>query len=288
MTSSQAIALLSLLCIILPFHASAWIAGASTGYAISSSLTVNGTVSVINNAVVTDLLASILQLQAQLTKTPTVQTFSTPGSGNYITPSPSPLYIRVRLVGGGGGGSGSGTAGVDDLGGSSTSGVAGQGTTFGMLIASGGRGAYLASGGGVGGAGGNASVGSGAFGMAWAGSSGGGSGAQTASVINLIGGMGGCSPFGGAGSSSYDGGPVAGTPNSGSGGGGGQAGAFSGLLGGGGGGAGGFVDAIVTQPSMAYPFTVGGGGNGGAIGQGDVDPGAAGGSGIIIVEELYH
>jgi len=216
-------------------------------------------------------VTSAIQTQINTLHTvPTVQKFTT-GTGTYTTPA-GVLFIRVRMVGGGGGGAGSGAgAGAGGDGGNTT-----FGTT--LLIANGGKGGPTAATGGVGG---TASLGA-AIGIANTGG-GGGSSASTLSGLQVQGGFGGVSPFGGAGVCSYTTGEgVAGVTNTGSGGG-GAYGAVS-TVSPSGGGAGGYVDAIITSPGASYSYAVGAAGAAGAGAAG----GGAGGSGIIIVEEYYQ
>lgn len=209
---------------------------------------------------------------------PTFQIFSS-GSGTYTLPSSprSPLYIHVRIVGGGGGGQGSGTSG-------SGNGGTGGNTTFGtsLLTSNGGVGGGVGS---VGGIGGTASVSAPAVGIALQGGSGAGGG-NTLAAQQVSGGMGGVSPFGGAGQgvqSSFSGGSA--ITNSGSGGGGGLA-PVSGTFGAGGGAAG-YVDAFISSPSSTYSYAVGAAGSAGTLGIGG-GAGGAGGSGLIVVEEYYQ
>jgi hypothetical protein len=228
---------------------------------------------------------SLVQGNATICKVPTVQKF-TSGSGTYTTPSsPTPVYIRVRMVGGGGGGAGSGGT-------TGTAATDGGNSTFGssLLTANGGtHGGF----GNAGGGGGTASLGSGPVGVATTGGDGQGYSLFTTPANNAssIGGMGGSSPFGGAGAGGSDrltG--VAAKTNSGSGGGGagGCVGAST-YTTGSGGGAGGFVDAVIASPAASYSYAVGAAGSGGAAGTSP--SGSAGGNGaagIIIVEEFYQ
>lgn len=188
----------------------------------------------------------------------------------------APLYLKAKMVGaggGGGGGNGTGTGG------------AGAATTFGtsLLTANGGNPGGPANNGFP--TGGTVTINSPAVSIvALQGADGGAAGA-TAGGQNLNGAMGGSSPFGGAGASGpgasgTPGNAGAGIANSGSGGGGGGSG--SGNFGGGGGGAaGGYIEAMIPSPSTTYSFSIGAGGSGG-------NNGAAGGSGIVIIEEHYQ
>lgn len=195
------------------------------------------------------------------------RTTLTSGSGTYNTPT-NCKYIKVRMVGGGAGGAGGfGT-------GTGTGGNGGS-TTFGSLTANGGTGGvYGASSGGAGGT--AASIPSGWSGFSVAGGSGSG-------AAYWSGGCGGSSAFGGAGGAGWSSGTgfsgIAGALNTGSGGGGG--GGNSGT-GGSGGGAGAYIEVISTSLLSSYSYSVG---TGGAAGS---SVGAAGGSGVIIVEEYYQ
>lgn len=202
---------------------------------------------------------------------PTVQTFTSPGSGTYNRPTLAPLYIRVKMIGGGGGGAGGGTTGY-------AAGGAGGNTEFGTAVAGGGGGGVVF--GGVG----QASAAGGTNTVFGAGStliinqigSGGGSG----TTANLGPFQGGTGPFGGAG-----GGAQSGAPNSGSGGGGGG-GTTSGASAGGSGASGGYLEFFINNPSSSYGLAIGGEGSAGGGGT-DGSNGGSGGSGYIIVEEYY-
>lgn len=74
-----------------------------------------------------------------------------------------------------------------------------------------------------------------------------------------------------------------GAPNSGSGGGSSWCNGCSPATGMGG-GAGEYVEIIISNPAASYTYTVGAGGAGGPAAS---YPGAPGGSGVIIVDELY-
>jgi hypothetical protein len=200
--------------------------------------------------------------------------------GTYTTPA-NVKYLRVRMMGGGGGGAPSGTASFGAV-------TAGGSTYFGanLLVANGGFGAV---GGNTNGAvGGSASLGTGPIGIAFTGTPGGGCGAQNTTGTQVSGGMGGVSPFGGAGTSGPAGGPGgSAVANSGSGGGGAGTSNTAGAFGGAGGGAGGFVDAIITNPAVSYPYLVAALGGGGSAGTSGF-AGGNGGTGIIVVEEYYQ
>lgn len=183
------------------------------------------------------------------------------------------LYIKVTMVGGGGGGAAVNT----------NNGTAGTLSAFGanLLIANGGTEGINNS--GLGGVGGTASVSSPATKL-WAvsGSDGGHGQSLSAVTVELSGGDGGCSYFGGAGAGGGDSNGIAAKTNSGSGGGGG---ATVSANTGGGGGSGGALQAIIANPSASYPYIVGAKGVGGTAGG---HAGGAGGEGQIIVEEFYQ
>lgn len=196
----------------------------------------------------------------------------------------APSYIRVRMVGGGGGGSGGGTTSTGGSGG------AGGNTTFGttLLVANGGSAPATAI--YYGGAGGSASLGTGPIGVAFSGAYGGTGSYEGGNTVSIAGGMGGISPFGGAGIGDTNGsGAHSAIANTGSGGGGGGASNVgnSSTASGGGGGAGGYVDAIIIAPSTSYSYAVGAAGTAGAAGTNGF-AGSAGGSGLILVEEYYQ
>jgi hypothetical protein len=209
---------------------------------------------------------------------PTIQKFLT-GSGTYTTPG-GVSYIKVKMVGGGGGGAGSGTSA------SGGDGSDGNDTTFGtsLLVAGGGIGAQ--GGPAYGGLGGASSLGTGPIGIALTGGGGAGSMDNSTSGARLIGGIGGSSALGGAGTTQYEADGLDGVANTGGGGGGGGVGGASLNISGGGGGSGGYVEAIITSPSASYSYSVGAGGSGGAAGTSGYI-GGDGGSGIIVVEEYY-
>lgn len=205
--------------------------------------------------------------------------------GTYTVPSSprTPLYLKIKMVGGGGGGSGSGTA-------SGSSATAGATSYFGAnLLSGGGGGAGIWQ--GSGGAGGAASLGTGPSGLALSGGS--GNGPNFNVIVNSNepnGGSGGNSVFGGGGGG---GGPagvgLAGGANTGGGGGGGGAPNLANVWSGTGGGAGGSVDALIVPSAATYPILIGTGGIAGTAGSGaNSQPGGAGGSGNIDVEEYYQ
>lgn len=192
---------------------------------------------------------------------PTRQTFLS-GSGTYTTPAGA-RQLRVRCIGAGGGGGGSGGAG----------GTGGTSSFNSIGATGGGGGAATSTGtGGVGGTGG-----SGSASLRLAGGDGGGGHSDSAS--QSFGGIGGSSAFGGAGRGGVRVAGVAGRANTG--GGGGGFGATGGNLGAGGGGAGEYIEININNPSATYAYAVGAAGAAGAT------DGVSGGSGIVIVEEIY-
>jgi hypothetical protein len=248
------------------------------------------TITVNNKGLVTSVSSSSLNLtEFKATTVSAVTTgshssnFSASGSGTYTVPSGA-SYIRVRMVGGGGGGAGSGSS-------AGSAAVSGGTTSFGpsLLVAGGGAAAPSISATANGGAGGTASIGSGASGISFSGQPGGsGIYASLGNDDNFPGGSGGATPFGGAGSGQFSAaaGPSA-AANTGSGGGGGGDNIVSYATSGGGGGAGGFVDAIVSvTPGQTFAYQVGGGGAGGGAG-GSGFVGGSGAGGQIVIEEVY-
>jgi hypothetical protein len=204
---------------------------------------------------------------------PTVQTFTTAGSGTYTRPTgPTPLYIKVSMVGAGGGGNGTGTSGATD-------GANGGNTTFGtsLLTANGGVAGTATGGGGAGGtaSGGNINM-TGSDGYS-----------RASNAVSNFGGNGASSYYGGGGMGGNNA-PTAGASgkvNSGSGGGGAGSGVASNA--GSGGGAGGYCQKIITSPSSTYSYVLGAGGSGGSAGTSG-QAGGGGADGFIIVEEFYQ
>jgi hypothetical protein len=205
-------------------------------------------------------------------------TVYTSSSGTYTTPSyAKSLYIK--MVGGGGGGM------CSDSAGGPAAGTTGGTTTFGtsLLTCNGG------SGGSYNGTnpGGTATINSPAVGAAIKGSAGASPGiGYNTTLTYLSGGMGGCSPFGGAGQGHWAANP--GQPaavNSGSGGGGAGVAAVAAIPGGGG-GSGGYIEAYITSPSATYSYAIGAGGAGAAAGTNGY-AGGNGGSGVIIVVAYF-
>ena len=207
-------------------------------------------------------------------------TVYTSGSGTYTVPT-NARYLQVRMVGGGGGGGGGSTAS------NGTAGVAGGATTFGssLLTANGGSGGGVA-GGGSGGAGGTATIGAGASGVALSGGIGTGNQSNAPSAYTSTA-PGGQSAFGGG----AGGGPSnttgqAGATNTGGGGSGGMTTTASGGVCGAGGGAGGYIDAYITTLSSTYSYAIGAAGTGGAGGTNGY-VGGAGGSGVIYITAYF-
>ena len=179
----------------------------------------------------------------------------------------------------------------------------GAGTSVGGTVANGGANAWFgtvgntnlwqcqAGNGGAsigGGLGGGTSANNGGIWFGQTGSSGGGSSTE----VNIQGGDGGCSPFGGAGGGGGQGGRNPGalgttmdaTPSSGSGGGGSGWTSSGANAGGGGGGSGGYLEAYITSLANTYNYAVPQYTNGPQNGS---FTGGAGGSGQIIIEEHY-
>jgi hypothetical protein len=202
----------------------------------------------------------------------------TSGSGTYTVPTGT-RYLMVEMVGGGGGGMCS-----DSSGGPAAGGTGGT-TTFGTSL--------LTCNGGVGGSyngtnpGGTATINSPASGDSVTGSAGASpSIGFNTSLTYISGGMGGCSPFGGAGQGHWAANP--GQPaavNSGSGGGGAGVAAVAAIPGGGG-GSGGYIKAYITSPSSTYAYSIGAGGTGANAGVNGY-AGGAGGSGVVIVTAFF-
>lgn len=198
-----------------------------------------------------------------------------------------PICLVVEMVGGGGGGGGAAQNG----GGGGTGGTGGN-TTFGtsLLTANGGVGGTQT--GGQGGSGGTATISAPALGTGLQGAHGDDSGGGVSTTnLQVSGGRGGQTPFGGAGwgaaSSSLSGGNA--ITNTGSGGGGAGYSTASATLGysGAGGGAGGYIKALIQNPSTTYSYSIGTDGTGGTSGTGG-QAGGNGGSGIVIVEERFQ
>lgn len=231
---------------------------------------------------------SIPTWSSPTSQVPTIQRFTTStgaGSTGTYTPPANVKWIRVKMVGGGGGGAGSSITAV----------VPGSGGTLTSL----GSAAFLIANGGSGGTDGPSSGGSVSFGapavisVSLQGGPGGGNGFDGGVSIQMVGGMGGSSPFGGAGASGGHPGTgvnsgAAAIANSGGGGGGGGNGATANTFCGGGGAAGAYIEAIIAAPT-SYPYVIGQGGVGGVAGGGGggVAAGGNGGSGVLIVEEYY-
>lgn len=207
-------------------------------------------------------------------KTPTI-TRITSGSGTYTVP-PGATTLRVKMTGGGGGANGnSGT--------SCTSGSNGASTTFGNATAIQGlagatqgacQGQSLSS---------NTNTITGAITIIDSISVCGQGGSSANASAQASGGNGGSNflAIGGAGSARE----ILGSAGR-FGGGGGGTGSFanSTFMGCGGGNSGGYLEFLIPNPSGTFAYTIG---TGGAGGTGARANGAAGGDGIIIVEEYY-
>ncbi len=201
--------------------------------------------------------------------TPTQQVLIT-GTGLTYTPTAGAVHIKVRMIGGGGGGGAQVT----------NAGSAGGTTSFnGITAIGGGGGATAAVAGRTGGIGGTGGAGTAA--LRAPGSPG---GTGTAAGGTVGGGHGAAGIFGGgAGQSAPQGGSAGGgnaVANSGAGGG----GTNNGTNGSGAGGSGEYVE-LAYLPATTYTYTVGASGAGGPAGS---LKGGDGGSGIIIIDEIYY
>lgn len=213
---------------------------------------------------------------------PTYTSLKTVTSGTY-TPPPYCYFLRLRMVGAGGGGAGGGNSAA---GGMSAGGTGGT-TTFGTCFCTGGAGGLWNS---QPVAGGTATIGSGAYGLAIQGGSS-TAGNQISGASNFLNGANGAvSPFGGSGSGSYanQSGNAA-IANSGSGGGGGGTGNTGGgnNVSGGGGAAGGYLDIVISPVGGSYSWTIPAGGTAGTAGSIGGFAGGVGGSGFIEIYEHY-
>lgn len=200
---------------------------------------------------------------------PTRQVLTSGSSATYTTPS-NVRQLRIRMVGGGGGGAGS----SNDF--SAGNGAGGSDTLFNGVHAGGGSGGSEF---GSGGPGGTSSTGTASFRVK--GSYGGYAHPPLSAINSNEAGFGAASALGGG---TMD--MVAASANTGAGGGGHDLGAYSVGSPGGGGGSGEYLELIINSPSASYTYTVGAGGSGGSTGTGG-GAGYAGGSGLIIVDELY-
>jgi hypothetical protein len=257
----------------------------SSGSAITVSpdLTINS----VPNAMVAETLQGFTPTQLTTYSTPNRQILTT--SGSYTTPENSagklPLYLEIEMAGGGGG-----SSGTNDGGSTGTIGGNGTASTFGtsLLVANGGTSSPYGNGGGAG-TGGTASLGTGPIGFAVTGSNGATGGGN---IVNSNGGLGGVTPFGGAGSGGVAQGSPSSTrngqsasPNTGSGAGG--AGGNGSQAATGGGGAGGYIKSIIPNPNSTYTYSIGTGGPAGTAGTSGAT-GGVGGSGVIIVTAHYQ
>lgn len=200
------------------------------------------------------------------TTLPTRQVLTSGTGATYTTPTGA-RQLRIRFVGGGGGGGGA-AAGTGGTGGT---------TTFNSVTAIGGGGGsnYTPAMGGTGGTGGT-----------------GGSAPTTirrqgdhgASPATGMTGTGASSSFGPGGKGvTLNGSNNTGAAAAANTGGGGSGGTNSSNQAGAGGGSGEEVDMVIDNPAATYTYTVGAGGTAGA----DTTNGGAGGSGVIVVEEIY-
>lgn len=224
--------------------------------------------------------AGLKWVASSFTPTAPKVTAYTSGSGTH-TLTGSPLYIIVEMVGAGGGGGGSGSSSANPTGGT------GGNTTFGtsLLTANGGQGGQsnnsVSSGGSV-----TVSAPATAI-VALTGAGGSNPGVMVSTTADMPGGTGASSPFGGAGTATWQSGGGSAVANSGSGGGGGGGKASNPLYGGGAGAAGGYIKAFISSPSASYSYSVGTAGTAGTAGTGGYT-GGAGGSGYIVVTEYYQ
>lgn len=214
--------------------------------------------------------------------TPTIQklVYTDGASKTYSRPS-GVAYLRIKMVGGGGGGGGSGTASA------SSNGTAGINTVFGTsLLQANAGGAGVWNGGG--GAGGSGTITAPAIGSVFQANGGQSFGATlVASALFYPTPLGGSSCFQGVHSgSAYNNVGEAGVTSSGSGGNGGGNNGVTNANSGSAGGGGGCLEAIISNPSATYSYTVGDGGAGGAAGTSGL-AGGKGGSGYIEVTEYY-
>jgi hypothetical protein len=194
----------------------------------------------------------------------------------------APLYMKIRAVGGGGGGAGSGGGGLGGNGGNTTFGTS-------LVTAGGGGGGGISSSGGVGG---TPTLGAGAIAIVPPLIGAAGQTIGNALSSQQIGsGLGGATPFGGAGGligGTFNAEP--GVDNTGSGGG----GALSPIAGsaGSGGGAGAYIEAVILSPSTTstWGWAVGAGGTFGTAGSTPTagGTGGVGGKGAIYLEEYYQ
>jgi hypothetical protein len=263
----------------LAYGQSSWSLGAGT-ITGALSMSSNKITNLANGTAASDA-AAFGQLPPAL-KAPTVQRFSTAGSGTYTTPtSPSPLYLKVRVISGGGGGSGSGSGG-----GAGGNGGNGGTSSFFNMSCSGGSGSTTSVTNSIGGTGGNASAGGGITYIEIQNGTNGSQGINSGSIVSTPGGIGGPSINGGSGISQDGGTGASGLANTGGGGAGGGMGGTT-TVGGGGGGSGAYLEGFITSPAATYSYAVGAGGTAGAAGAG-VFAGGTGGSGLVVVEEFYQ
>jgi hypothetical protein len=219
---------------------------------------------------------SVREVAAVIAATqPTRQVLTTGSSATYTTPV-NCRQLRIRMVGGGGGGGGASASAV-------SAGSAGGDTSFNSITVKGGAGAASAGSSVAGYGGYSTAVGSGSVDLRRIGSAG-GFGFLANSPTGYNGGYGGASLLGSSpqGAIAAPGAGVSAQANSGSG---GSGAAYNGAnpSAGGGGQGGEYAEFIINNPAGSYTYSVGAGGAGGT---GTVN-GGDGGSGVIIVDELY-
>lgn len=195
---------------------------------------------------------------------PTRQVLTSGTGATYTTPA-GVRQLRIRMVGAGGGGGGYNNSG---------NGVAGGDTSFNSIVAKGGSGGTQGGSSTLGGGGAGGTGGTGSASLRRTGQDG---ITGTYAVVNAQ--ANASQPGGnsllGSGSSSTG---SAASANTGGGGAGGAS-VTTTISGGGGGGAGEYVELIINSPSGTYTYTIGAGGTSAA--------GSAGGSGVILVDEIY-
>jgi hypothetical protein len=204
------------------------------------------------------------------------------GSGTYATPAGA-KRLRIRQSGPGGSSAGStnGSTGTD--------GSTGLDTSFGGTVAKAGLPGKAVAGNGAGGLGGaGGATGTGTEIIRLAGGRGGWAfGSGTVGFNTAPSGAGGNGPFGGAGNPvlGTSGAAIAGAPGAPNTGGGASGGSAVGnsFLAGGGGGAGEYVEFVIDGPAATYAWAVGAAGPAGT----GTAAGALGGSGVILIEEIY-
>jgi hypothetical protein len=253
-----------------------------SSFTVVYAITTSGTTLVAYRSSGTNAPASSGTLTYSSGTGPSTITFSAvAANGTYQLPtSPNkPRFLKIKMVGAGGGGGGSGTV---SSGGTGTSGTS---TTFGtsLLTCTGGTGGGNTYS-GFAGNGGSATINSPAIGFGYSGQTGGAAASDTSSVFNAGGGGGNSVFFNGGGLPTYNAGQAG---NTNTGGGGGGAGTnLTAAFPANGGGSGGYLEAIISNPSTSYTYSVGSGGSGGTAGTSGF-VGGAGALGTIIIEEWY-